>query len=56
MMTGEEIDARMEGFNEAVEHLGLSVCDTEVERKEYAAAAKMIRESADAWYKNEMPL
>ena len=55
-MNEKEIDARMEGFNEAIEHLGLSVCDTEVERKEYANAAEMIRELADSWYKSEMPL
>jgi hypothetical protein len=55
-MTEEETDARMEGFEEAIEHLGLAVCDTAVERREYTKAAEMIRTLANAWYrKHNMP-
>ena len=49
-MTEEEIDARMNGFWEAADHLEGNVCETALERREYTKAAKMIRTLAESWY------
>lgn len=45
-----EIEARMRGYEEAADHLTMNVCDTDVERKQFAVVEKQIRDMALKWY------
>lgn len=49
-LTAEQIDARMEAYAEATEHLNMDWADTEEERRQGDIVAEQIRQMAKRWY------
>jgi len=50
MLSKEQIEARMEMFEEAASHLEASVTDDKVEQEQAAKIVKIIRNLAKNWY------
>ena len=53
-MTKEQIDARYDMYTECIEHLGMSVAETDVEKQEASRLAKQLIKQRDYWYKRVM--
>lgn len=54
-LTKEEIEARMEAYEEAANHLEMDVTDTDEEKKQAAIVAAQIRKIAERFYKWNNP-
>ena len=51
-LTKKQIDARMEMYQEAIEHLDGDVCDTAVEREQANIVQQELRGIAEKFYVN----
>ena len=54
-LTEEQVEARMEMYDECIDHLGMSVCEEgSVEREQADILIRLLRNQSSKWYAQQM--